>query len=150
MRVSRRKPIDHTTPSVEVGMDRRGIGLVEVIVSMVVLAIAVTSLAGLTFSVSQSTIKVTGNAYRNGIVMYEVNRLIALPYDSVAVGTTSAAVSTGAYPHSRTITVTEPVANFKRIKVIVSPTNPIFKPDTMNFTRTRARTSKVLCTVSCA
>ncbi len=149
MRVSRRKPIDHTTPSVEVGMDRRGIGLVEIIVSMVVLAVAVTSLAGITFSVSQSTIKVTGNAYRNGVVMHEVNRLIALPYDSVPVGTTSAAVSTGAYPHTRTISVIEPVVNYKKIKVVVSPTNPIYKPDTMNFTRTRARTSRVLCTVSC-
>jgi hypothetical protein len=149
MRISLRKPIDRSTPTVEVGVNRRGIGLVEVIVSMVVLAIAVTSLAGLTFSVSRQTIKVTGNAYRNGMLMHEVNRLIALPYDSVAIGTSSSGVSTGPYPHSRTIAVTEPVANFKRIQVVVIPTNPIFKPDTMNFTRTRARTSRVLCTVSC-
>jgi len=149
MRISLRKPIDNTTPSLQLGADRKGIGLVEVIVSMVVLAIAVTSLAGLTFSVSQQTIKVTGNAYRNGVVMHEVNRLIALPYDSVPVGTTSNSVSGGVYPHTRTMTVTEPVVNFKRIKVIVQPTNPIFKPDTMQFTRSKARTSKVLCTTSC-
>jgi hypothetical protein len=34
----------------------------------------------------------------------------------------------------------------KTIKVIIKPNNPVFKPDTVSFTRTKARTSKVLCT----
>jgi hypothetical protein len=56
-------------------------------------------------------------------------------------------VSTGKYPHVRTITVTEPAVQVvKTIKVIIKPTNPVFKPDTVSFTRTKARTSKVLCT----
>ena len=127
---------------------RRGFSLIEVIVAMILLAIAVSSLAALTHSISQSSIKVTGAAYRNGVLMHEVNRLIALPYDSVAVGVSSYGATSGPYPHTRVITVTEPApAKLKTVKIVVTPTNPLFKPDTVKFTRTNAKTSKVLCTI---
>jgi len=126
---------------------RRGFSLIEVIVSMVLLAIAVSSLATMMYSVSQSSMKVTGSAYRNGVLMHEVNRLIALPYDSLAVGTLSFSATSGAYPHTRTVTITEPTAKLKAVKVIVQPSNPMYKPDTLKFTRTNAKTSKVLCTI---
>src|SRR3990170_3057938 len=126
---------------------RAGFTLIEVIVSMILLAIAVSSLSGLTHSVSQSSIKVTGAAYRNGVLMHEVNRLIALPYDSLAVGTSGTTVTAGNYPHSREITIAQPAEKVKTVSVIVTPTNPLYKPDTLNFTRTNPRTSKVLCTI---
>jgi prepilin-type N-terminal cleavage/methylation domain-containing protein len=126
---------------------KKGFVLVEVIVAMVLLAVAVSSLAAMMYSVSQSGIKTTGNAYRNGVLMQEVNRLEGIPYDSVTVGTVSTSVSGGAYPHSRVITVTEPVANvLKSVRVVITPVNPRYKPDTVSFTRSKARTSKALCT----
>jgi hypothetical protein len=126
---------------------RKGIAIVEVIVAMVLLAIAVASLASLIYSVSQASLVATGNAYRNGVLMQEINRLEGIPYDSIPVGTTSVSVSTAPYPNTRVITVTEPVAAvMKTVKVVITPTNPKFKPDTVSFTRTKARTSKVLCT----
>ena len=125
---------------------RKGFVLVEVIVAMVLLAVAVSSLAAMMYSVSQSGMKATGNAYRNGVLMQEVNRLESIPYDSVSTGSFS--VSTGVYPHSRAITVTPLAANIKAIKVVISPTNPRYKRDSVSFTRTLARTSKVLC-VTC-
>lgn len=125
---------------------RKGIGLIEVIVAMVILAITLTSLAPAMYSVSRSTIAVTGRAYRNGVLMQEVNRLVALPYDSLAVGTSGYTVTSGNYQHSRTITVTEPAANLKLVKVRITPLNVGFAPDSVSFNRTRARTSKYLCT----
>jgi len=126
---------------------RKGIAIVEVIVAMVLLAVAVASLASLIYSVSQSSLMATGNAYRNGVLMQEINRLEGIPYDSISVGTTSVSVSTLPYPHTRVITVTEPVAAvMKTVKIVITPTNLKFKPDTVSFTRTKARTSKVLCT----
>lgn len=126
---------------------RKGFVLVEVIVAMVLLAVAVTSLAAMMYSVSQSGMKATGNAYRNGVLMQEVNRLEGIPYDSVTVGTTSFTVSTGVYAHTRTITVAQPIANtVKTVQVVITPRNTLYKPDTASFTRTNARTSKVLCT----
>jgi hypothetical protein len=125
---------------------RKGIALVEVIVAMVLLAVTVSALAPMMYSVSRSTMKVTGNAYRNGVLMHEVNRLIALPYDSVPVGTAYYSVSTGAYPHTRVVNVTEPAEKLKVVSIILTPVNPIYKPDTIVFDRTKARTSKYLCT----
>ena len=129
------------------GEPRKGFVLVEVIVAMVILAIAVSSLAALMYSVSQSGIAATGNAYRNGVLMHEVNRLEGIPYDSIPVGTSTISVTTAPYKHTRVITVTEPVvAVVKNIKVVITPTNVRLKPDTVQFTRTRSRTSRVLCT----
>ena len=126
---------------------KKGFVLVEVIVAMVLLAVAVSSLAALVYSVSKQGRVATGNAYRNGVLMQEVNRLEGIPYDSIAVGTSYTSVSSGTYPHTRTITVAEPVANVvKTVRIVVAPANPIYKPDTVAFTRTKARTSKVLCT----
>jgi Tfp pilus assembly protein PilV len=125
---------------------RKGIGLVEVIVAMVILAITLTSLAPLVYSVSRSTLSVTGKVYRNGVLMQEVNRLIALPYDSLHVGTTSAGASSGPYPHTRTTVISEPVVNLKVVKVKIVPVSTAFAADSVSFTRTKARTSKYLCT----
>jgi len=114
---------------------------------MVLLAVAVSSLAALVYSVSHSGIKTSGDAYKNGVLMQEVNRLEGIPYDSIPNGTFSVTESTGLYPHTRTITVTEVQANvIKNIKVVIKPTNPQFKADSVNFIRTKSRTSRVLCT----
>lgn len=129
------------------GRSRKGFVLVEVIVAMVLLAVAVSSLAALVYSVSRSGLAATGSAYRNGVLMQEVNRLETIPYDSMAVGSVSTTVTAQPYPHTRIVTVSEPVANVvKAITVVVTPANSAFKPDTVKFTRTKARTSKVLCT----
>jgi prepilin-type N-terminal cleavage/methylation domain-containing protein len=126
---------------------RKGFVIVEVIVAMVLLAVAVASLASLIYSVSQSSLAASGNAYRNGVLMQEVNRLEGVPYDSIPTGTSTVSVSTMPYPHTTVVTVTEPVAaTIKTVRVVITPANLKFKPDTASFTRTKARTSKVLCT----
>ena len=106
-----------------------------------------TSLAALVYSVSQNGMAATGNAYRNGVLMQEVNRLEGIPYDSIHVGVTSTSVSTAPYPHTRVVTVAEPVVQLmKTVKVVITPSNVKYKPDTVSFTRTKARTSRALCT----
>src|SRR2546423_374996 len=126
---------------------RKGFVLVEVIVAMVLLAVAVSSLAALVYSVSKSGRVATGNAYRNGVLMQEVNRLEGIPYDSIGVGSSYTTVSAQPYPHTRTVTVSEPIVNVvKSVTIVITPANPTYKPDTVAFTRTKSRTSKVLCT----
>jgi hypothetical protein len=124
----------------------QGFVIVEVIVAMVLLGVAISSLAALLYSISQTGMVATGNAYRNGVLMNVVNRFEGVPYSSVVVGVQGDTVTTAPYPHTRRITVTEPVANvLKTVTVIITPTNPRFKPDTVSFLRTNARTSHVLC-----
>ncbi len=147
MRISLRRLDCSVVATTAPSEPRKGFVLVEVIVAMMILAIAVSSLAALMYSVSQSGMIATGNAYRNAVLMHEVNRLEGIPYDSIAVGSSSISVSTMPYPHTRVITVGEPVANVvKTVTVVITPTNVKLKPDTVNFIRTRARTSRVLCT----
>lgn len=146
MRISLRNAADRAEHLPETVGPRKGFSLIEVIVSMVLLAIAVSSLGGLMFSISQSSMKVTGSAYRNGILMHEVNRLVALPYDSLGVGSLSFSETGGKYPHTRVVTIAEPTVALKTVEVVLTPANPIYKPDTLKFTRTNARTSRVLCT----
>jgi prepilin-type N-terminal cleavage/methylation domain-containing protein len=146
MRISMRN-LDRAESAGLVGEPRKGFVLVEVIVAMVILAIAVSSLAALMYSVSQSGMVATGNAYRNGVLMHEVNRLEGIPYDSIPVGSSSIVVSTAPYRHTRVITVAEPVtAVVKTVQIVIIPANTKFKPDTVSFTRTRSRTSRALCT----
>jgi len=146
MRISSRN-FDRTATARIMTNERKGFSVVEVIVAMVLLAIAVSSLAALTYSVSQSAMIATGNAYRNGVLMQEVNRLEMSPYDSVHTGTTTQTVSGPPYPHTTLITVAEPTVNIlKTITVIITPTQARFKPDTAIFIRTKARTSHALCT----
>jgi len=147
MRISLRHSADRAEQHPETVGQRQGFSLIEVIVSMVLLAIAVSSLGGLMISISQSSMKVTGSAYRNGILMHEVNRLIALPYDSLGVGSLSFYETGGKYPHTRVVTISEPSVAMKKVVVVLTPANPIYKPDTLKFTRTNARTSRVLCTI---
>ena len=147
MRISIRKSHRTASNGARNSEGRQGFVLVEVIVAMVLLAVAVSSLAALVYSVSHSGIRTSGDAYRNGVLMQEVNRLEGIPYDSIPNGTSSVTVSTGQYAHTRTITVKEIQANvIKSIKVVIKPTNPQFKADSVDFIRTKARTSRVLCT----
>ena len=143
LRGSRRCP---SSSRVRLTSRRRGIALIEVIVAMVILSIMLSSLGPIIYSVSRSTRAVTGNAYRNGVLMQEVNRLIAVSYDSLAVGVTTFSVSTAPYPHTSTVSVSEPVVNLKLVKIVVTPVSSAYKPDSVQFNRTRARTSKYLCT----
>ena len=125
---------------------RNGFVIVEIIVAMILLAIAIASLASLVYSISQSGMVATGNAYRNGVLMSAVNTYEGIPYDSVANATRKDSVTTAPYPYVRTVTVTEPVVGvIKNITVIIQPKNPKYKPDTVTFIRTKARTSHVLC-----
>lgn len=127
--------------------NRQGIALVEIIIAMVLLAIAVSSLAALVWSVSKSSTRTAGDAYKNGVLMQEVNRLEGIPYDSIPAGTSYVSVSAVPYPHTRVVTVSETVANLiKTVKVVITPSNPKYKPDTVSFIRTKARTTHVLCT----
>ncbi|MBA3645017.1 MAG: prepilin-type N-terminal cleavage/methylation domain-containing protein [Gemmatimonadaceae bacterium] len=120
---------------------KQGFVLLEVIVAMFILSIVLSSLAALMFRVSRGSFLSVGGAYRNGILLQEVNRLEALPYDSLAVGTATASVSALPYPHSRQVIVTNPATNVKAVKLIITPTNALYKPDTASFTRTLGATT---------
>jgi len=125
---------------------REGFVLLEVIVAMLILAVVLSSLAALMFRVSRGAFLSVGGAYRNGVLLQEINRLEALPYDSLAVGTTTASVSALPYPTTQSVTITNPTTNVKIVKLIITPTNALYRPDTSTFTRTLGTTTSAFNT----
>ena len=120
---------------------RSGFVLLEVIVAMFILTLILSSLAALMYQVSRRSFLNIGGAYRNGVLLQEVNRLEALPYDSLAIGTSTATVTALPYLYTRTVTITNPGSNVKTITLVIAPSNSLYRPDTATFTRTNGVTT---------
>lgn len=126
------------------GSRKSGFILLEVLVAMVLLGLVLSTLAGMMFAVSRRAITSTGFAYRNAILIQEVNRLEALPFDSLTVGSATVTVSGLPYPHTRTVTVAAPSTGTKQINLVIAPANPLYRADTVSFTRTLPATTTAL------
>jgi prepilin-type N-terminal cleavage/methylation domain-containing protein len=125
---------------------RGGFVLLEVIVAMFILGIVLSSLAALLYEVSRGSFKSIGGAYRNGVLLQEVNRLEAVPWDSLAVGTSAATITTLPYPYTSTVTIANPSTNLKSVMLVITPAIALYKPDTAKFIRTLGATTNVFNT----
>lgn len=109
---------------------KSGFALIEAIVAIVILGVAITTLAALMIQVSRGALRVSGDAYKSSVLLQEINRYQAMPYDSAVVGTQSITVTAQPYPHTRTVTVTSPATRVKKVQIIIVPTGYYFKQDT--------------------
>lgn len=123
---------------------RGGFILMEVIVAMTLLALILTPLAAMVFKITARNHRTVGNTYRNAVAMHHVNLLEAIPYDSLAVGTRTESVSGAPYPHSVKVTVEQYYQKWqlkaKRVELVITPANALYKPDTILFVRSSANT----------
>lgn len=138
-----RKPRIERSAAVRRSAPRGGFVLLEVIIAMLILGVVLSSLAALLYSVSQGSFKSIGGAYRNAILLQEVNRLEAVPYNLLLVGTTTTTVTAPPYAHTRTVTVTNPATNVKWVTLVITPTIRLYRPDTTKFIRTLGMTTNV-------
>lgn len=118
--------------------NRQGVSLVEVIVAMTLLGVVLSSLAGLTFQASQRSLNVAAEGYRQGILLQEVNRMTATPWAQIAGAAGCSTVTGGTFPHTRCVTVSTLSSTARRIRVIVTPSQPGVRPDTITFERSNA------------
>ena len=130
------------------GKGRPGFILMEVVVAMTLLALILTPLAAMVFKITQRSHTIIGNAYRNGVLMEQVNLLESLPYDSLAVGTTTSTVTAKPYPRTVKVTVAQYYVKWqmkgKTVVLVITPTNTLYRPDTTKFVRTTANTLTAL------
>lgn len=123
---------------------RRGFILLEVIVAITLLALVMTPLAAMVFKITARSHRIIGSAYRNGVLMEQVNLLESLPFDSLAVGTTTTTSTAKPYPYSKVLTVTLISQVYelkaKKLVLIINPTNTLYKPDTTILVRSSAST----------
>ncbi len=123
---------------------RGGFILLEVIVAITLLALILTPLAAMVIKITARSHRIVGSAYRNAVLMEQVNLLESLPYDSLATGTRTVQVTAKPYPHEVKVIVTQYYVKWqlkgKTVKLIITPTNVLYKPDTTNFIRSTANT----------
>lgn len=118
--------------------EQQGFILIEAMIAIVILALAISSLAALMVQVSRSSLRVTGDSYKNGILSLELNRLESVPYDALAAGVSTVSVSELPYPHTRTVTVTDYAVNVKKVTVVITPTRTYFLKDSTTLYRRNA------------
>ena len=123
---------------------RNGFILMEVVVAITLLALVLTPLAAMVFKITARSHQIVGAAYRNGVLMEQINQLESKNFDSLAVGTSTVTTTAKPYPYTRTVTVTLISDKFalkaKKIVLIIRPTNTLYKPDTTTFVRSSAGT----------
>ena len=123
---------------------RRGFILIEVVVAITLLALVMTPLAAMVFKITARSHRIIGSAYRNGVLMEQINQLESLPFDSLAIGTSTSTSSVKPYPYTRTVTVSLISQVFelkaKKVILIITPANSLYKPDTTTFVRSSANT----------
>ncbi len=107
-----------------------------------------TPLAAMVFKITARSHRSIGNTYRNAVVMQEVNLLEALPYDNLTTGTTTTVVTGGVYPYTRTLTVSQYYERYmlkgKSVTLVITPSNVLYRPDTVKFIRSSANLIKAL------
>lgn len=118
--------------------NRQGVSLVEVIVAMTLLGVVLSSLAGLTFQASQRSLNVAAEGYRQGILVQEVNRVTSLPWTLLPGAAGCTTVTGGTFPHSRCVTVANVSTKTRRVRIIVTPTQPGVLPDSITIERHNA------------
>ncbi len=122
-----------------------GFALVEVVVSLVLLSFASVVLGKAMFHAAK-TARASANAvYRTAAISTEMSRLDAIPYDSLAAGTTCVTVSTPPFPHTRCTTVNNVSSKVRQVIVVVTPSgNTLLHPDTSIVVRTKSNNGQPL------
>jgi len=109
-----------------------GISLIETVVSITVLALALTGIGPMMLTTARSSNAVPLVAQRSAAMAATARRYSVLSYDQLVPGTTCRTVSAEPFPHSTCTTITAVSATFVRIRVVVTPnTTPAIRPDTV-------------------
>jgi len=139
---------ENEAPARSLRSRRGGFILMEVIVAMTLLALILTPLAAMVFKITARSHRSVGNTYRNAVLMQEVNMLEALPYDSLDDGTTTVTVTDKPYPHTKVTTIAQYYEKWnlraKRVTLVITPSNPLYRPDTVLFIRSSSNSTRAL------
>ena len=119
--------------------NRKGVAVLEIMVGMVIFAIGLLGAAGMTVSAARRSSGLATKSSRDGVMLQELNKLAALPYDSLTPRAGCKTASTGTLTYTRCITVTDITTGlgYKRVRLIVSPSTAWARPDTMFLNRSK-------------
>jgi prepilin-type N-terminal cleavage/methylation domain-containing protein len=112
-----------------------GFTLIEVMVSVTILAIGILVLGGLLARSSRAAEGVSAISYQTSIMAATMGRYDALPFTQLAAGTTCTTETAAPFPHTLCTTVTSLSAKVMQVKVKVTPTNAATPADSVMFER---------------
>ena len=134
-----------TRSSIRSNRGAAGFTLVEVLVSVTLLAVAMLSLAPLTLRVAKRSSQTTASSQRLAVLGAAVNRYGSQLFDSLTVGTATTTGVTATFPYSLDVTVSTVTTNKKQVRVVVTPgANTGARADTSTFFVTKITTSSPL------
>jgi prepilin-type N-terminal cleavage/methylation domain-containing protein len=116
---------------------RAGFTLVETMVAMVLFAIATLGLAGMSVVVARRAMTSAATTARGATMGEQVDRLQAMPFDSLAARAGCTVVTGPPLPHTRCVSIAALPNNKIQIRLIVTPMDPRLRADTTTFTRAR-------------
>jgi Flp pilus assembly protein TadG len=120
--------------------NRRGVAVLEIMVGMVILAIGLLGTAGMTVTAARKATSLTTQSSRDGIMLQELNKLAALPYDSLSGRVGCSTAGSGTLSYKRCINVTDVTdgTGYKRVRLIVVPSTSWARPDTVYLNRAKS------------
>jgi prepilin-type N-terminal cleavage/methylation domain-containing protein len=113
----------------------RGFTLIEVLISLVIFAIALLSLGRTTLIMGRQSSESTLLVYRNAEMAKQVNRLAALEWDSLPSRAGCVTKTTAPFPHQRCVTLTTVSSRQTQVQIVITPTVTLLRPDTTVFDR---------------
>jgi prepilin-type N-terminal cleavage/methylation domain-containing protein len=126
-------------------INRGGFTLVEVMVSMTMLSVASLSLGTLLFRAARMANATSAGSYQTATLAGTAGRLDAVPFDSLAAGTSCNTVTANPFPHTQCTTVNNVSSKVKTVIIVVTPSgNVLMHPDTTIITRTKSVASNPL------
>jgi prepilin-type N-terminal cleavage/methylation domain-containing protein len=113
-----------------------GFTLIEVMVSITILAVGILALGGLLLRSSRTAEAASAVSYQTAALAAEAGRYDAIPFAQLVAGTTCTTVTAHPLPHSLCTTVTNVSAKVRQVMVKVTPTgNPLLPADSVMFER---------------
>jgi len=114
-----------------------GFSLIEIMVAMTMLGVVLMSVARLNFTLARRFYALSGGGARDAVLAQQVNQFAALPFDSLKAKAGTITVNKPPLPYTRKVTVDSLSPKLRRVTIIVTPLNPVFKPDTLVLQRTK-------------
>jgi prepilin-type N-terminal cleavage/methylation domain-containing protein len=122
-----------------------GFTIVEVIVSMVMMAVVLTTLGGMTYATARQAIVTSDSTARQAASLEAVNRFATLPFDDLvgAAGCDTVGTAGNRYERCATVTTAPRVA---RIRIVTTPLQRDVPASTTNLVRSNPPAVNPLCT----
>lgn len=114
-----------------------GFSLVEMLVAITLLSLVLLGVAQLNFALARRFYTLSGGAARGGIVAQQVNQFAAMSFDSLASKAGTITVNKPPVPYTRKITVDSLSPRLRRVTIVITPLNTVFRPDTVVLQRSK-------------